>query len=135
MGKWKIYVFRKNAMVILLLLIANYAMTQSNRTYLNMLYTVKIEMDKEKYSVDEEIYIIFKVDFKHDSLKLPKFDGFKIIKGPYTNSNMSTHNGVTEQTKSITYTLKPNNTGVYIIESPTFFVNGEEIKEYKKILN
>jgi len=125
--------------VVLLQLIANYGFAQDNDflkyTGLSVFskYKVTIEIDKDEYSLAENIHIRFKIDFEEDSLQLPQIEGFKII-NTSTSVSTSMRNGATERIKSIYYILKPYKTGVYIIESPTFFVNGEEIKSWKRII-
>jgi hypothetical protein len=97
--------------------------------------TISVETDRDEYSLDEEIYVRFKTTFSDDSVQQPKFEGFRIIKGPSTSisSNMRGRDE-TEYTKYLSYTLKPNKIGTYIIESPIYFVNGMEIKVWKKIV-
>jgi len=96
-------------------------------------YAVSIEIEKNEFSIAENIYVKFKIDFIEDSIQNPKFKGFKIVSGPNASTSRSTVNGVTTQTKSISYVLKPNNSGDCIIESPIFFINGKEVKGQKKI--
>ncbi len=95
---------------------------------------ISIEIDKEKYKFDEKITVIFKSDFKEDSIKLPEFEGLKIISGPNTGSSMSTINGVTEHTKTWTYFFRPIKSGKIVIESPTLFLDGQAIKCSKKTI-
>jgi len=96
-------------------------------------YAVSIEIEKNEFSIAENIYVKFKIDFIEDSIQNPKFDGFKIVSGPNTSTSRNMVNGVTTQTKSISYVLKPNNSGDCVIESPIFFINGTEVKGQKKI--
>jgi uncharacterized protein YbcV (DUF1398 family) len=96
-------------------------------------YAVSIEIEKNEFSIAENIYVKFKIDFIEDSIQNPKFDGFKIISGPNASKSRNMVNGVTTQTKTISYVLKPNNSGDCVIESPIFFINGKEVKGQKII--
>ena len=127
--------------IVFLQLIICYGIAQNGSwfKYVSDKYKVSIEMDKDEFAVDEDIYIRFKIGFQEDSIHEPNFNGFQIIKRNTTIST-SMNNGEMVRTKTLLYVLKPfaamRSSALieeYIIESPTFFVNGEEIKVWKKI--
>jgi hypothetical protein len=135
----------KKIITVILLLVVNYGVAQNDNfpKKLDSLfsqypvtskYTILIELDKTEYSLYENIYITFRTDFEEDSLWHPKFEGLQYINGPKTSSSRSMRNGMTEYNKSWSYTLKPNNIGEYLIESPIFFIGGEKLKKYGQII-
>ena len=132
-------ILKKIVNVTLLQLIASFGMAQNDKLlkyedFNNFSgYTVSIEIDKEEYSLAEYIYVRFKTNFVDDSIKYPDFKGFKIINGPNLSISTNMRGNEIKKTKSVFYVLKPYNSGEYVIESPIFFINGKEIKDWKKI--
>ena len=128
---------KKITVLILLQLITNYGIAQNNDIIkddsLKVKYTVSVEIDKTEFSIAENIYIRFKIDFKEDSLQYAQYDVFERIVGPNITVSSSYNAGKMTQIKSIFYILKPKISGEYIIESPIFFVNGKEVKDSVKI--
>ena len=133
--------FKKFFFVILLQLATIYGISQIDSLLKNKdlntfsKHTVLIKIDGDEYFLSEDIHVQFEIDFKEDSLQYPKFEGFNIRVGPVTNNrSRALAGGATERSKTIQYILNSTNSGEYIIESPIFFVDGKEIKGWKKII-
>jgi len=133
----KMNTLKRNAMVILLQLMALYGIAQNNGIIkddsLNPGYIVSVEIDKNEFSINGNIYVKFTIDFKEDSLQYAQYDEFKKTIGPNISVSSSGVGSEMTQTKSISYVLKPKNIGEYIIASPTFFIHGEKVKDSVKI--
>jgi len=128
---------QKIVSVLIILLIPSYSIAQNENLTGSTVFSnnrVSIEIDKDTCSLIELIIVEFKINFKHDSLQYPKFNGFTIINGPSIRSSTRVSSGIIiEATKSISYSLKPEKIGELIIESPVVFVVGKEVKECRKI--
>ena len=124
--------YKKIFNIIFFQIFVFYGVAQNDENSNSSKYTLSIEVDKDEYSLYENIYIIYKIDFQEDSIHYPNFEDFTIIsKMEHLSHNQQ--DSVVGQIKSKSYILKPNSIGEYILESPTFFINGEEIKGWKKI--
>lgn len=88
----------------------------------------KVTTDKEEYKFDEIIELTFELNAKFDSIDIPDLEGFKIISGPNKSSSVSIQNGVTTESETRTFRLRPIESGRLKINSPTFYVDGKEIK-------
>lgn len=88
----------------------------------------KVTTDKEEYKFDEIIELTFELNAKSDSIDIPDLENFKIISGPNKSSTFSIQNGVTTESETRTYRVRPLESGRLKINSPTFFKDGKEIK-------
>lgn len=88
----------------------------------------KVTTDKEEYKFDEIIELPFELNAKFDSLEIPDLEDFKIISGPNKSSSVSIQNGVTTESETRIFRLRPIESGRLKINSPTFYVHGKEIK-------
>jgi hypothetical protein len=88
----------------------------------------KVTTDKEEYKYDEIIELTFELNAKFDSIHFPDLEGFKIISGPNKSSSVSIQNGVTTESETRTFRLRPLESGRLKINSPTFYKDGKEIK-------
>mgnify|MGYP000866647315 CR=1 FL=1 len=64
---------------------------------------------------------------KASSFTPPKFDGFEVY-GPSQGNNISIINGRVSKSTTLTYTLKPNKQGAFVIASATAIISGKEMK-------
>lgn len=87
-----------------------------------------VTTDKMEYKFDEIIELTFKLNAKFDSLEIPNLENFKIISGPNESFSVSIQNGITTQSKTSTYRIKPLVSGQLKIMSATFYKDGKEIK-------
>ena len=88
----------------------------------------KVITDKEKYKFDEIIEVTFLLNAEYDSIDLPEFEGFRIIGGPARNSSVSIQKGEKTISESSIYKLRPMVSGRLEIESPIYFIDGQEFK-------
>jgi len=125
--------FKKNVLLVLLQILVVYGIAQNNEALDSLsIYSVSIEIDKDEYSLYEKVYVRFKIDFQPDSTHHPTFEGFTCF-GRNERIRSHLHDKEIKQIKIYDYELKPEKIGEYILESPTFFKNGKEIKVWKKI--
>ena len=60
-------------------------------------------------------------------LQPPDFTDFAIVQGPNESTGVSVVNGVTSQSRGISYVLKPKKTGVLTIKPATATVDGQKL--------
>ena len=99
------------------------------------LFSTIVAQDEVKFSVtvsSEEVllgnYIEVSFSLENASAKnfeAPAFEGFDIVSGPNQSSSFSMVNGVTTQSMSYTYYVKPREVGTFYIE-PSFIEAGDE---------
>jgi hypothetical protein len=71
---------------------------------------------KIRYTVDDG-------DF--DDIKLPSFEGFKLVGGPNRSNNFSMINGVTSRKSSLEYSFLAVQKGTLVVQPATAIVNGK----------
>jgi hypothetical protein len=89
---------------------------------------VSVKTEKKNYKIDETITLIFEVNSNVDSSGLIKGTNFKILKGPRKNQSVSTINGQTNISYSLTYEIQAEKPGKLEIISPTFYIDNKEYK-------
>ena len=80
---------KRNAMVILLQLMTLYGTAQNNGITkddsLNSGYIISVEIDKNEFSINGNIYVKFTINFKEDSIQYAQYDEFIKTIGPNIN--------------------------------------------------
>ncbi len=84
--------------------------------------------DKAEYKMNEPINIVFEANVYVDSIGKLAFNNFIKTDGPYSSRSSSTVNGKSTGHYKIGYEIKAKQPGKYRIESPVFYINGEQYK-------
>tara|TARA_R100001509_G_scaffold165652_1_gene148582 strand:+ start:9727 stop:10320 length:594 start_codon:yes stop_codon:yes gene_type:complete len=88
---------------------------------------VNLKTDKLIYEFNDEILVQASVDAKFDSVKMSAFDNVKSISKAQLSSQSSSIKGQFKIKQTISYRLRPLDSGRIEIKSPTFYFNGKEV--------
>src|SRR5690554_1267112 len=83
------------------------------------------KLSRTKIGVNENVRIDFTMNADGDNLRLPSFENFRVIGGPYQQISHSYVNGKRSMSKSFGYTLQPTKQGRLTIGSATITINGQ----------
>lgn len=83
------------------------------------------KLSRTKIGVNENVRIDFTMNADGDNLRLPSFENFRVIGGPYQQISHSYVNGKRSMSKSFGYTLQPTRQGRLTIGSATITINGQ----------
>jgi len=108
----------RKAIKVLLILLTPYAFVAQN---------VNLETDKLIYEFNDEILVQASVDAKFDSVKMSAFENVKSISKAKLSSQSSSIKGQLGIKQTISYRLRPLDSGRIEIKSPTFYFNGKEV--------
>lgn len=86
-----------------------------------------VSTDKKNYKFEETIIATFEINAKYDSLNLPDLKGFKLLDGQ-SKSSYEKDNNEKKVSETIIYKLRPLESGLLMIPSPTYYINGKKIQ-------
>lgn len=106
--------------------------------WLSLIFTGQAVVAQVKFSttvnakeagLDETIQVDFVIENGRsiENFSPPSFKGFKVVQGPFQSSSMTSINGVTSNSQTISYVLQPEAVGKFTIEGATATVDGKTI--------
>lgn len=91
--------------------------------------TLTVKANKTTVGVGERVQISYTIDgAKGRRFVQPTFNGFRLLSGPNSSSNMQFVNGVYSSSQSISFILLAQTEGVYTIDAASIEINGNIIK-------
>lgn len=78
-------------------------------------------------TVGDRIQVTYSIDVNASGFRPPKFDGFKVLGGPSTSTNMQIINGRVSQSISYTYIIEATKEGKYSIPPAKISYNNSEL--------
>lgn len=87
---------------------------------------IEVILEKNEIKYNETFKITFKADFRADSLLKYEPKALKVINGPIAMSGSSNINGEVKSYSSVTFELRPIQTGTFEIQTPVFINNNEQ---------
>lgn len=95
----------------------------SHTIFAQVEFTAKLS--RTKIGINENVRIDFTMNADGDNLRLPSFENFKVVGGPYQQISHSYINGKRSMSKSYGYTLQPTKQGKLTIGSASITINGK----------
>ena len=92
--------------------------------------SLKATVDRNQVGLNERFVYTVEISGKSTSLpdpEFPVFEGFSVLSGPNTSTNIQFVNGAMSSSKSYSFYLMPEKEGDFLIKAATVEVDGEEI--------
>ena len=87
----------------------------------------KVEITTDTLYFGNLLGIKYTVENVQGDFEPPEFSGFVIARGPNVSSQFSMINGITSQSSSYEYILRPHDIGTYVIPSAELIINEESV--------
>jgi len=92
--------------------------------------TLKATVDRNQVGVNDHFVYTVEISGKSTSLpdpEFPSFEGFSVLSGPNTSTNIQFVNGAMSSSKSYAFYLMPEKEGDFLIQAATVEVDGEAL--------